>query len=344
MKRRDFIVLISGVATLPLAARAQTPVVPRIGYIWTGARGTDISDAGVRQGFADMGYVVGRDLVLEERYADGNPERVPALVAELLALKVDVLLTPGTPITLAAQRATSRVPIVCVVGDPVRTGLVTSLARPGGNITGLSLLSGDYSVKWLELLKEVAPMARQVAMLWNPDNPGTANQSNQMQQAAPALGLDLIALSVRPEDVQNSLAAVGAAAFDGLVMTDDTLLNPLIPRLIALTAERRLPAIYPFSDSVEQGGLMSYSADFFKLWRRAARYVDLILKGARPAELPVEQATEVTLKINMKSVSRPMEVVVLNCWVTETNDTPWASNSSTSLAKSASDLVRRSTL
>src|ERR1700730_5425090 len=120
-----------------------------------------------------------------------------------------------------------------------------------------------------------------------------------MQQAAPALGLDLIALSVRPEDLQNSLAAVGAAAFDGLVMTDDTLLNPLIPRLIALTAERRLPAIYPFSDSVEQGGLMPYSADFFKLWRRAARYVDLILKGARPAELPVEQATEVTLKINM---------------------------------------------
>src|ERR1700730_742323 len=203
MKRRDFIVLISGVATLPLAARAQTPVVPRIGYIWTGARGTD--NAGFRQGLADMGYVVGHDLVLEERYADGNPERVPALVAELLALKVDVLLTPGTPITLAAQRATSRVPIVCVVGDPVRTGLVTSLARPGGNVTGLSLLSGDYSVKWLELLKEVAPMARQLAMLWNPDNPGTANQSNQMQQAAPALSLDLITISMRPEDVQNSL-------------------------------------------------------------------------------------------------------------------------------------------
>jgi putative ABC transport system substrate-binding protein len=162
-----------------------------------------------------MGYIVGHDPVLEERYADGNPERVPSLVAELLALNVDVLLTPGTPITLAAQRATSTVPIVCVVGDPVRTGLVTSVARPGGNITGLSLLSGDYSVKWLELLKEVAPTARKVAMLWNPDNPGTANQSNQMREVAPTLGLDLIALSVRPADVQNSLAAVGAAAFDG---------------------------------------------------------------------------------------------------------------------------------
>ncbi|WFU78593.1 ABC transporter substrate-binding protein [Bradyrhizobium sp. CIAT3101] len=260
-----------------------------------------MSNSGVRQGLADMGYLVGQDLMLEERYADGKPERVPALVAELLALNVVVLLTPGTPVTLAAQRATSRVPIVCVVGDPVRTGLVTSLARPGGNITGLSLLSGDYSVKWLELLKEVAPTARKVAMLWNPDNPGTANQSNQMRQAAPTLGLDLIALAVGPADVKNSLASVEAGAFDGLVMTDDTLLNALIPQLIVLTAERRLPAIYPFSDSVEQGGLLSYSADFFKLWRRAARYVDLILKGAHPADLPVEQATEVALKINIKT-------------------------------------------
>jgi putative ABC transport system substrate-binding protein len=275
--------------------------VPRLGYVWTGANGTDISDAGLRQGLADRGYVVGRHLVLEERYADGNPERVPALIAELLALNVDVLLTPGTPITLAAQRATSTVPIVSVTGDPVRTGLVASLARPGGNITGLSLLSGDYGVKWLELLKEVVPNLRRVAMLWNPDNSGTANQSDQMLKAAPNLGLNLIALSVRPQDIESSFAVLKTAAFDGLVMTDDTLLNSIMPQLIALTAERRLPAIYAFSDSVQQGGLMSYSADFFKLWQRAARYVDLILKGAHPADLPVEQATEVTLKINLKT-------------------------------------------
>jgi putative ABC transport system substrate-binding protein len=275
--------------------------VPRVGYVWTGASATDISNAGLRQGLADMGYLVGRNLVLEERYANGNPERVPALIAELLALNVDVLLTPGTPITLAAQRATSTVPIISVTGDPVRAGLVASLARPGGNITGLSLLSGDYSVKWLELLKEVAPAVRRVAMLWNPDNSGTASQSNQMQEVAPSLGLELIALSVRPADIESSLALLRTAPFDGLVMTDDTLLASLIPRLIALTAERRLPAIYAFSDAVQQGGLMSYSADFFKLWQRAARYVDLVLKGARPADLPVEQATEVTLKINLRT-------------------------------------------
>jgi putative tryptophan/tyrosine transport system substrate-binding protein len=301
VKRREFIAFIGGVATWPFAARAEKPAVPRVGYVWTGASATDISNAGLRQGLADMGYLVGRNLVLEERYANGNPERVPALIAELLALNVDVLLTPGTPITLAAQRATSTVPIISVTGDPVRAGLVASLARPGGNITGLSLLSGDYSVKWLELLKEVAPTVRRVAMLWNPDNSGTAGQSSQMHEVAPSLGLELIALSVRPGDIESNLAFLRTAAFDGLVMTDDTLLASLIPRLIALTAERRLPAIYAFCDAVQQGGLMSYSADFFKLWQRAARYVDLVLKGARPADLPVEQATEVTLKINLRT-------------------------------------------
>jgi putative tryptophan/tyrosine transport system substrate-binding protein len=302
MKRREFITLL-GVAVVawPRAAHSQKPAVPRVGYIWIGARGTDVSNAGLRQGLADLGYVVGRNLVLEERYANGNPERVPGLIAELLALNVDVLLTPGTSITLAAQRATSTLPIVSVTGDPVRTGLVTSLARPGGNITGLSLLSGDYSAKWLELLKEAAPKVRHVATLWNPDNLGIINQRKRMQESALTLGLQLIALSVLPADIENSLAALGTADLDGLVVTDDPLLEPLLPRLIALTAERRLPAIYAFSESVQRGGLMSYSANFFKLWRRTAGYVDRILKGANPAELPIEQATEVALNINLKT-------------------------------------------
>src|SRR6202790_5834744 len=151
MKRREFITLL-GVAVVAWsrAARSQKSAVPRVGYIWIGARGTDVSNAGLREGLADLGYVVGRNLVLEEQYANGNPERVPGLIAELLALNVNVLVTPGTPITLAAQRATSTLPIVCVTGDPVRTGLVASLARPGGNITGLFLLSGDYSAKGRE--------------------------------------------------------------------------------------------------------------------------------------------------------------------------------------------------
>src|ERR1700694_2419448 len=218
MKRREFITLLGGVVVAsPRAARSQKQTVRRVGYIWIGARGTDVSNAGLRQGLADLGYVVGRNLVLEERYADGNPERVPGLIAELLALHVDVLLTPGTPITLAAQRATSTLPIVCVTGDPVRTGLVASLARPGGNITGLSLLSGDYSAKWLELLKEAAPKVRRVAKLWNPDNLGTVNQNKRMQETALSLGLQLIALSVLPTEIENSLAALGTADLDGLV-------------------------------------------------------------------------------------------------------------------------------
>jgi putative ABC transport system substrate-binding protein len=302
MKRREFIIILGlAVVAGPRFARSQKSAVPRLGYIWIGARGTDVSNAGLRKGLADLGYDVGRNLILEERYADGNPERVPGLIAELLSLHVDVLLTPGTPITLAAQRATSTLPIVCVTGDPVKTGLVASLARPGGNITGLSLLSGDYSAKWLELLKEAAPKLRHVAMLWNPDNLGTINQRKRMQETALALGLQLIALSVRPADIEGSLAALGNADIDGIVVTDDPLLEPLLPRLIALTAERRLPAIYAFSDSVQRGGLMSYSADFFKLWRRTAGYVDRILKGAHPAELPIEQATEVALNINLKT-------------------------------------------
>ena len=164
MKRRNLIILLGGaVLGWPRAARTQQSAVPRVGYVWAGARGTEGSGTrGLRRGFADLGYVVGRNLLLEERYANGNPERVASLIDELLALNVNVLVTPGTPITLAAHRATSTVPIVSVTGDPVRTGLAESLARPGGNVTGLSLLSGDYSVKWLELLREAAP-ARRVA-------------------------------------------------------------------------------------------------------------------------------------------------------------------------------------
>ena len=303
MKRRSFVALLGAAVTvMPLAAHAQQPAVPRVGYVWGGVRGTDLYyQTGFRQGLADLGYVVGRNLLLEERYADGEPERVPALIAELLTLNVDVLVTPGTPISQAAQRATSTVPIVCMSGDPVRAGLVASLARPGGNITGLSQLSGEYGVKWVELLKEAAPKVRRVAVLWNPDNPTTANQVELMQKAAPGLGIELTALSIRRADIDNSFAALGERGFDGLVVTDDPSLIPLVPRLIEFTAERRLPAIYPFRDSAQRGGLMSYSANLFKLWQRAASYVDRILKGARPAELPVQQTTDVILNINLKT-------------------------------------------
>jgi len=193
------------------------------------------------------------------------------------------------------------VPIVCVTSDPVGLGLVASLSRPGGNITGLSLLSNDYSAKWLELMKEAVPKLDRVAVLWNSDNPAGGNEVEHIREAARALGLDLTDFSVRPGDVEASFAAIANASFGGLLVTTDALLETLTPRIIAFTAERRLPAIYPFSDAVQQGGLMSYSADFFAIWQRAASYVDRILKGARPADLPIEQATALALKINLKT-------------------------------------------
>ena len=212
-----------------------------------------------------------------------------------------MLVTPGTPITRAAQRATTTVPIVCITGNPVGSGLVASLSRPGGNITGMSLLSGEYSAKWLELLTKAAPTLHRIAVLWNPDNPAMIEEHGHLQATARVLGLALTFLSARPSEIEASLAALTPATVDGFVVTDDAFLEPLLPRLIALAADRRLPALYPFSNAIQQGGLMSYSANFFAMWRRAAGYVDRILKGDRPSELPIEQATEVALNINLKT-------------------------------------------
>src|SRR2546423_6351600 len=304
MKRREFLGLVGGAVALPLSAEAQQPATPRIGYVWVGDRETDTRGAGLRQGLADKGYVIGRDLVLEERYAQGNAERIPALIAELLELKVDVLATPGTPITLAARRATSTVPIVMLTGDPVGAGLVASLAYPGANITGLSLLSGDYSAKWLELLKEAVPKLERVAVLSNPDNPQIIRVAENLRQVAQALGLEIAVFPARPADLEATFAAIANARLGGLVVTDDSSIDLLLARIIEFAAERRLPAIYPFSTAVQRGGLMSYSAGFFELWRRAAGYVDRIFKGSRPSDLPVEQAIAVALKVNLKTAKR----------------------------------------
>src|SRR5438067_7074316 len=301
MQRRKFIGLIGSAAAWPHFARAQQSSKPKVGYVWIGERSTDVSGAGLRQGLVDKGYEIGRNLTFEDRYAHGDIERVPALIAELLALKVDVLVTAGTTMSLAARRATSTVPIVCISGDPVGTGLVASLSRPGGNVTGLSLLATDYSAKWLELLKEALPKLHRVAVLWNPDNPSIVLEMARLQTAARTLSLELEAFSGKPKDLELSFAAIANGGSDGLVVTTDASLEPSTPLIIAFAAERSLPAIYPFSTAVQQGGLMSYSADFFKLWRIGAGYVDRIIKGEKPADLPIEQPTAVALKINLKT-------------------------------------------
>jgi putative tryptophan/tyrosine transport system substrate-binding protein len=300
--RRAFVSLLSAEAIWPLAARAQQSKIPRVGYVSFGSReDNDSSILGLRKGLAERGYILGRDLLIEERYGEGNREKIPTLIAELLTFGVDVLVTFGTPSTLAARRATSAVPIVSVTGDPVGVGLAASLSRPGGNVTGLSLLSIVYSGKWLQLMKAAVPKLGRVAVLWIPDNPGAQLELRTLEESAPSLGLTLARLSAQAQELDASFAAISARSFDGLIVCDDALIAPLIPRIVALVAEARVPALYGFSDAVQKGGLMSYSTDIFEIWRRSAGYVDRILKGAHPGDLPIEQATEIALKINLKT-------------------------------------------
>ncbi len=303
MERRTFATLLGAAIAWPFAASAQQPAVPpRVGYVFFGAKGAgEASGAGLRQGLADKGYLIGQNLILEERYAEGDIDKVPALIAELLALKVNLLVTVGTSASLIARRATSTVPIVTASGDPIGSGLVTSLSRPGGNITGISLLAGDYSAKWLGLLKELLPNLRHVAVLWNPDNPSIVKEVEQIRVAARTLGIDLTAFSAKRQDIEDSFTAISNVGYEGLVVTTDPFLESYTAHIITLASERHLPTIYPFSLAVEQGGLMSYSVDLFVMWRRAASYVDRILRGERPGDLPIEQPTAVVLKINLKT-------------------------------------------
>ena len=297
MRRRTFIALLSVAGAWPLAARAQQTKIPRIGVVWIGSPEHESVVLGsLRKALADQGYVFGRDLVFDERYANGKEERIATLIAELLAVGVDVLVTPGTSATVAAHQATTTVPIVSV-GPLVDAGLAASLARPGGNVTGIDNQANDYRVKWLELLGAMAKL-RLVAVLSEPDETPAVLR---LKTAAPRFGLTLTFLSARPQDLESSLAAVAAASFDGLIVNDNASLLPQVPRIVALVAESRTPTLYGFSVAARQGGLMGYSANFFAIGRRLAFYVDRILKGARPGDIPIEQPTEFVLAINLKT-------------------------------------------
>jgi putative ABC transport system substrate-binding protein len=289
------------VAIVAARAHAQVPTKPgRVGVV-SNAAGTGGPILGFRRGLAEKGYVEGQNLIMEERFAEGHADRLPALVADVLAHHVDVLYTLGTQTALIAKRLTTTVPIVFQSGDPVGAGLVASLARPNGNLTGVSVLSGEYSRKWLSLLKEAVPSLRRVGVLWNPDNPVIAAELEQIREVGRGLGVEIAAFHVMVDDIDASLAAISNAEVDGLVITDDASISRLAPRLSAFAAEHRLPAIAGDAPYVRTGLLMSYSADLIALGRRAATYADRILKGARPADLPVEQASEFTLRLNLRT-------------------------------------------
>ncbi len=302
MRRREFITLLGGAAAAwPLAARAQQPAkLPTIGYLGTaGASAWAPWTAAFVQRLHELGWTDGRTVAIQYRWAEGRAERSAELAAELARLKVDVIVTGGNA-ALAAKQASSAVPIVfALVDDPVGMGLVASLARPGGNVTGLSFQAADLAGKRLALLREVVPGLRRLAIMANVEYPNAASEMREVQIAARTLGIDAATFEIRrAEDIAPAFEALKDRA-DALYVVGDALVITHRVRINTLALIARLPTIYVVREYVEAGGLMSYGPNFPDLFRRAADYVDKILRGARPGEIPVEQPTKFDLAINL---------------------------------------------
>jgi putative ABC transport system substrate-binding protein len=289
------------------AQAQQTGKIPRIGYLSSLSASSDSSrNDAFRQGLKELGYVEEKNVAIEYEFAQGKLDRLPDLAGELVRLKVDVIVVGGSTATRAAKNATKLIPIVMInVTDPVVLGFVVSLARPGGNITGLSNLAPELGGKRLELLKEIVPKLSRVAVLGDPNSPAYGPQLNELELAARALGLQLQPVEVRgPGDLENAFSAMikaHAGAFMGL---QQPTIDILRKRIMDLAGKNRLPAMYPNGENVEAGGLMSYAADISTMFRRAATYVDKILKGTKPADLPVEQPMKFELVINLKAAKQ----------------------------------------
>jgi len=307
MKRRTFISGITfGLLAAPLAAEAQQQAgkVYRIGLLMPVSPAAAASNIeAFRQGLRERGYVEGQSIAIESRFADGKIEPLPDLAAELVRLKMDVIVTWGTPAAGATKRATQTIPIVMAAAtDPVGTGLVASLSRPGGNVTGMSAGSSELSGKTLELLKEIAPKVSRVAVLWNPDNPAEAIKMNEVRAAARVLSIQLQVLAARdPNEFEPAFAAMTKGRAGALLVQHELLFLTHRNRILDLVGKTRLPVMYERREYVDAGGLMSYGVNFRDNFRRAATYVDKILKGAKPADLPVEQPTHFEFVINLKT-------------------------------------------
>jgi putative tryptophan/tyrosine transport system substrate-binding protein len=302
MRRREFIGLLGGAAaTWPLAARAQQVTKPaHLGYIWIGAKDSEHSTRdGLRQGLRDLGYLEGRDYVLEERYAESQRDRLRGIIAELLQLKVALFLSPGVQVTTALIAGTSTIPIIATTPDLLASGFVSSLARPGGNVTGISLTAGPtLSEKWLDILKETFPSVVTVAIL-------TASgvvYLDRIQAAAAMLGLRVQYFTAQdPQEIDRALSDIAAMRPDGLIVESDANLVSNRAKIIGFVARNRLPTVYGNLDYIPDGGVMAYFTSIFETWRHLATYVDRVLKGANPGDLPVEQAVKFELVINLKA-------------------------------------------
>jgi ABC-type uncharacterized transport system substrate-binding protein len=307
MNRRTFIVVAAGLLAVPLVGEAQQAAkIARIGWLGDNPAGNPHLRQAFLQGLHDLGYVEGRNLVIEYRSAEGKVERFPALAAELVALKVDVLVAPGTRAALAAKQATRTLPIVLVaVGDPVTSGLVTSLARPGGNVTGSSTYAPDLVGKCLEQLQQAVPGVSRVAVLWEPGGLGKRTEQDMLKAAdlaARVLGVRLQFVEARgPADFDRAFSDMTRARAGALTVLASVMFFNERRRLVDRAAQNRLLAVYVGKEFVDAGGLMAYGANRADMFRRAAIYVDKILKGAKPGDLPVEQPTKFELVINLKT-------------------------------------------
>ena len=308
-----------------MAGAQQGAKIPRVGILWvySPSVGSAFADA-FRQGLRGLGYVEGRTILLEERWAEGKFDRLPSLAGELVRLNVDVIVTASTPAVQAAQQATRTIPIVMtLVTDPVESGIVASLARPGGNITGLSLMHPELTGKRLALLKEVVPKVRRVGVFWSAATPSYRLLLSETETAARSLRLQLYVVEVRgPTDFDNAFSAITRDRVGALVLLPDVLFRNQQKRILDLAAKHQLPAMYWSRELVDAGGLMAYGANIPDQYRQAATVVDKILKGAKPGDLPIEQPAKLELVINVKTAKAlrltiPQSVLVRADYVVE---------------------------
>jgi putative tryptophan/tyrosine transport system substrate-binding protein len=306
MRRREFVVLL-GAAAVCLAVLAhaqQARKVPRVGLLSPfSSSDTALWHQAFLQGLRDLGWIEGKTIIIEYRYAEGRNDRLPELVADLIRFKVEIIVTAVTNDTLAAKNATREIPIVMVAaGDPVATGIVESLARPGGNITGLSQMNPELIGKRLELLKEIVPELSSVAVLWNPEDPISILGWNEIQLPARKLGVEAHSLQVRSSgDLDKAFDAAARTRVGALVIMPNPVFVTNLKRIADFATQNRLPSIFHLREFADAGGLVSYGVDRSDLFRRAATYVDKILKGANPADLPIEQPTKFELVVNLKT-------------------------------------------